>query len=146
MASPGLKTPESGTLRKLVQLTEAEASAPEDQADVRFGDSTGWAGNSFGYRAPQPRDELSPDGFETLCDVPCSFDQRSVKVNTPIRLQAGRPPSVHLQSGRRIGEIGTGIRFLIEIRIEDGCCLTGFVSSIDPLGDTGALALACVSP
>jgi hypothetical protein len=146
MASPALETPIRRAPWNLVAMPDSTMAIEPDQpqAPVAFAPSTGWAGNSLSYR-PETRRELNPDGFETFC-APFAFDQRAVGVGTPIRLREGQPPSIHLQSGRRIGEIGTGIKFLIEIRIEDGCCLTGLVSMIDPRGDTGLLALACVRP
>lgn len=120
---------------------EPDVSWPRssERRPVRWGCTTGWAAPSLS-RPPSPiQPGADPDSFDVE-DLLFTLTSSSHAVTgTPVRIKPGAPPSVHIDSGRNIGEINHRARALLMVRFEDGYLVAGHIVDLDSRRETGTL-------
>lgn len=129
---------------EIARRRRQRSNPPANVEPLRWRATRGWASPTLALTAP-PTYPLGPAHLSQY-EVPFAFDAKQFPIETAVYLRPAEPPSVHLSSGRRIGEIGTQIRHLLLLRLEDGHAMAGFLEKIDPRGETGMLRITCLSP
>jgi len=109
-------------------------------AEPRWGDCRDWDGRTFAQRRARRQFDNS-DRFDVEDILFTMARPAGLAIGAAVQIRAGEPPSVHISTGRKIGEIDHRIRHLLMVRFKNGYCIAGHVIDIDPRGETGSLRI-----